>query len=196
MSRNIQFACSLGNLPTIEEKMKKLADAASLYPDIQLVIPYKTAYEALGALIIVQIVSSVKYEVCIYKFKENLAECCYKNNYQGKWKQVQEILELNPNNLIDIIEYINQHYSIEDIYGNLLPLLRKQAKLLKIQPRTSNRSRVRKSQRKRGYNDKGTYRFPHEFHQCWRFTGENPKRIDRRQQISPPRRPNNWWRTE
>lgn len=69
------------------------------------------------------------------------------------------IPENNPYSLPDILEFCLDHFSRDDIYGNMA---RKVAQYIESSPRLFNlrrkKSRVRRPQRKRGYNDKGSRR--------------------------------------
>jgi hypothetical protein len=152
--------------------------------------------EAIASYLIACTLCSTKYEDQLYRFKEKLANTAYKNNYQGKWELLQELLEQSPHYLGIIAKTVTSNFSSEDIYGNLIPLMKKMCKLMKLRRKRNKRIRIRKPQRKRGYNDKGSCRFSHEIHQAWTFTGPNPERLDKRHRISAPTRPQFWRRSE
>lgn len=187
----LQFVSKLDS--KLYEAQNKVAEYTSLYSDTKLRICYTTAYEAIVAyLIAVYVGSSSREEYVLYKFTEEMASRCYKNNYQGKWELVQDFIELQPHTLYNILEFLEDHFSYCDLYGNILPLVEKLAKSLKVGRQRPNNGRVKKPQRRRGYNDKGTLRLNHEHHSLWTWSGPNEERLDRRSKISYPARPVFW----
>lgn len=171
---------------------KKVAECASLYSSPSLRAIYKTPMEAIALLIAVTNLLPARKEYIKYKLKEEMAARCFKNNYQGKWSIVQEFLELKNDYLWQQFELLQQHFSNQDIFGNIIQLTKKIVPTIRIIDYRPDRRPVRKPQRRRGYNDKGTLRFSHERHSAWTWTGENPVRVDRRDKVSAPSRPILW----
>lgn len=113
-----------------------------------------------------------------------IAQRAYNVNYQGRWGEVQRLLEAPIHNPQDFDFYFLQTHDPQELYGNLLRDLARIEKLID-QRRTDRPDRrpVRRRIRRRGYQDKGTRRLPHEFH------GDppvGPEREDRRKLISHP----------
>lgn len=171
---------------------KKVAECASLYSSPSLRATYKTPMEAITLIIAVSDLLPARQEYIKYKLKEEMAARCYKNNYQGKWSIVQEFLELKNDYLYNQFILLQRHFSNQDIFGNILQLVDKIAPTIKLVEDRPNKRPVKRPQRRRGYNDKGTLRFSHERHSAWTWTGENPERIDRRDKVSAPSRPIFW----
>lgn len=176
----------------LEIPRKKVAEYTSLYPDLSMKFPYKSPMEAIAVLSIVGYIIPPRNEYYKYKIKEEMAQRCYNYNYQGKWKIVQELLELSPDYPADILRYLEQHFSPETIFGNIVPMVRKMLLLMKLNKNINRRNKVKKPQRKRGYNDKGTLRFPHEIHRAWTSSYVEHEREDRRDKIKAPNRPILW----
>jgi hypothetical protein len=85
--------------------------------------------------------------------------------------------------------FLREFFSPEDIFGNLVPLMKRLVRGIKVrEPRPPRR--VRKPQRKRGYDDKGSLLLPHEVHSDWSYSGPNPERI--REEHRRPSHPYEW----
>lgn len=151
--------------------------------------------EALGAIIVMSLMTKERDEMSRLKFKEHLAQMCYNYNYEGKWSVVQEVLE-TPTILRNIIGKIADLLSIRELKGNILPLLTsivyKAKSITTDLLRESHKPRVRYPQRKRGYDDKGSLRPVHEIHSCWEHEGPNPEKEDRRTLIVSARNQHYW----
>jgi hypothetical protein len=179
-------------IPDLNNQIVKVAEFTPRCPDPVFKIKYEGAYEALGAILIVSIIIHTREQYLRYEFHEKVAEEAYRNNYQGKWKQVQELLELENMNFNSYFNWFLENFSKEDIYGNIVPLINRIIKTIKVTNRKFRKPRVRYPEYRRGYRDKGTLRFPHEIHSDWTFSGENPYREDRRNSISSPRKQIFW----
>jgi hypothetical protein len=81
---------------------------------------------------------------------------------QAKWKIVRDLLSnYHSKSPAQLLEEVRSTMSNEAWYGNMVPELRRAIRSIKLQRLdysvvTDNRP-VNKSQRKRGYDDKGTY---------------------------------------
>lgn len=102
----------------------------------------------------------------------SLAQKAFQCSYQGIWKEVQDYLEHYQPTPQWFIERYLQDHPPEEFFGNFLPRSEKEIDRIKYKPYFPSRNdlpRVRKTQRRRGYDDKGTLRLPHENH------GEPPR---------------------
>lgn len=111
-----------------------------------------------------------------------LAQKAYLGNYEGEWKTVQFILEQYPQTPKEFLGYFLQNHSPEDFFGNLVKTSRRLIRGIGSKARDPL-GVVRKTQRHRGYRDKGTLRPAH------RPAVEPPlaiERIDRRSKIGHP----------
>lgn len=162
------------NLPSDSVKS---AESPSPCPDSLLVYHPTGAFRtiaAYGALMKMQTgVWQTDQEVKFF------ASLCYKFNYNGKWGTFQEILERTTN--FEEFEVVAREKLGDFTYfGNLLPLVRLYMRT--VQVRKDSKKRVRKPQRKRGYDDKGTLRPSHQ-------RGRNfsqPEKEDRRDYVKHP----------
>lgn len=164
-----------------ESPRENLAKTSTLYSDtpVSLRLQITKPIEGIAA-----------YYLSLY-FKEwntdvlvrSIAYRAYSNNYQGKWKLVQEILEL-PIHTPQEMEEWYKDYNPSEFYGNVLPLSEElEKRVVYKDPRRGNFSKVRRGIRRRGYKDKGSRRLPHEMH------GDPPlpiQREDRRLLVSHP----------
>lgn len=138
----------------------RIAEFQSRHPDTTLTFDFPhftTPLECLGLL-----------GAILYFTKERIWEsekairyvagACYKNQYQGKWEQVQEVLE-NVTDFSDYSSYLLANLlNEEDYYGNLEPLIFRIGLLLEPKAEGEQYGKVRKPVRRRGYRDKGTLR--------------------------------------
>jgi hypothetical protein len=167
---------------------EKIAEITSSCPDSSVRFSCKTPYEYLSTLILLRLALPGRTEYQYYKWAQEVANVCYKNNYQGKWKLVQEFLELEYNYPAGLFEELTKNFNLHDIYGNFIPTLSRVSRTVKIRTGQSRKRKVKRSQRKRGYDDKGTLRLQHERHSAWNWTGPNPERDDKRDNVTAPKR--------
>lgn len=96
-----------------------------------------------------------------------LGQTAYQHKYSGTWEDVQEFLEVPHNSLRPLLaRMFFLGYHERNIMGNILPLALRLSHRLQIRkprdPKTDNRP-VRKKVFRRGYDDKGSLRFPHKW---------------------------------
>lgn len=124
---------------------------------------------AIACLLALPFVTKSRSGALTYAIKEHISKMAYNNRYEGKWNVVQEILELNiPNAINPIVEVICKYHSTNEIFGNIVPLVGTMVRSFYFKKNyisviDDNRP-VRRPQRRRGYNDKGSLRLPHEHH--------------------------------
>jgi hypothetical protein len=108
----------------------------------------------------------------------------YSKNYEGEWANVQFFLEYEGLTAPKFEELYIERYGAHAFYGNFLRETLRNSRSIKVTDRNAVDTRpVKKKQFRRGYNDKGSLRLPHEFH------GERPsaeERIDRRNNVAHP----------
>lgn len=122
------------------------------------------------------------------KIIDHMAQQCYKATYQGDWIIVQEILERRNQSLHSVLSKILEHKDTFFLFGNLLPLADRMVNGIKAREAYVSviwdERPVRKIQRKRGYNDKGTLPDPQKLGiEYYRTISSNP-REDRRTHIA------------
>lgn len=111
-----------------------------------------------------------------------MGQKAYIANYEGEWETVQVILEQYPQTPKEFYNIFLQFHSPEEFFGNLVPRARRLSRGISNKKRDPH-GPVLRSQRHRGYRDKGTLRPPH------RPVVEPPERsakIDRRKKIRHP----------
>lgn len=176
-------------------KSEKIAEYTSSCPDspIRFHIPTRNAREALaGLLIMVTLLPERAGEPKMF-YTDHIARMCYNYNYEGQWTLVQEILEQRTMTPYSIFTTLTENMSREDIYGNLVPLILRLTKLVKLVKVSYDKTRrVKRTQRKRGYDDKGTLRLSHQWLPSEVHLGPNPIRTDRRHKSYTPRTALHW----
>lgn len=126
--------------------------------------------EALAMLFLLDIITPSTQNYCLVEnLRNHIAKLARNNHYSGDWNLVKEFLSnVKPFVHREGIEFCLQNMSESDYYGNFLRTVKRLLFKLKFrQMHTSVESdtrRYKKSQRKRGYDDKGSRRLPHEFH--------------------------------
>lgn len=111
-------------------------------------------------------------DIALARLFQSYFDTARKYYYQGSWSLAQDLAEkfdlrpesLKPDYSQDLIydpiswqEFLSEHFSKDDIYGNLIPMGVKywtNAKIVSIYK--YDRRPVKHSQRKRGYNDRGS----------------------------------------
>jgi len=111
----------------------------------------------------------------------SIGEKCFRSNYQGQWRIVQEFLEQYQQSPIWFLEKFSQFFTTNVLFGNLKKGSERELRFLQRKTEL-RRKKPRKPQRKRGYNDKGTLRPIHQYH------GERPlkEREDLRRRHNHP----------
>lgn len=101
--------------------------------------------------------------LCLNKVLEN----AHKNNYEGKWDLILQIYDLEEDSTFSLTEIfydvLQENMSDDEIFGNLVPLVRRYIKLFNRKDNENklyylqvrDPGKVVKTQRKRGYTDKG-----------------------------------------
>lgn len=125
------------------------------------------------------------------KIREHIAQQCYRNNYSGDWRLVQELLEQRRQDLNSMLMTLMRYKDTFYLFGNLVPLIgeiqnqfRNKLGYLSVE---EDRTPVVKAQRKRGYNDKGTLPDSQKLSIEYYFRVNQEEREDRRLKIKYPR---------
>lgn len=121
-------------------------------------------------------------------FLEEVSNLCYRHRYQGKWRFLHKLSELQDYNLI--VYRLSEVTKGNVFFGTTLRNIEKELSkdqfpvryLEQILPKPNH------PKRKRGYDDKGSRRLPHEVHSDWRHTGPNPYRPDYRNSYKKKKR--------
>lgn len=140
----------------------------------------RNAYESLALLLILSAFADEpwKTEVVI----RTIAQTAFAQRYSGKWRQVQEILELENPTPDSVVLKLLEFMSIDDFFGNLVPRAKVIWRTMKFLDTTQKCNRpVIKPQFRRGYRDKGSRRLPHELHG---LPPSHPPEVDRRHKVS------------
>lgn len=109
-----------------------------------------------------------------FYLRDFLAQRARKHQYKGKWMLVHKLLKLQ--NPILVSDFLLERELQREVFGNFLvagSIALQRLHLLK--PRTG---RPKFPKRKRGYDDHGSARAPHEQRNCQVHSGINPETVD------------------
>lgn len=114
-----------------------------------------------------------------------MAQKAYMAQYEGLWSKVQAMLELETQDFISMTKYFLEHIGTFNDLSNYLT-----GKGVTLKPKyydsVLDKRPVRYPQRKRGYDDKGSRRLPHEYHGEDLVSPDTREREDRRKHIAHP----------
>jgi len=188
----------------VRHKSVRIAEYTSRYPapeDLFWILPSPS--KALDCicqyLAVLFILPGGRNYYSLYCFAEQLAQKAYANRYQGEWEIVQGLIE-QPHYHYNVWEYLRANYSDDDIFGNLVPRVRRYIETLRPGSREQlsrkrQRRKVRKVSFRRGYRDHGTLRS----NDCRARQEANTEvqestheRLDRRGRVFAPRNSHFW----
>lgn len=178
LTTNINQQKKLGKLLSFERK--RIAESPSPCPDSS----YKV-YHPIGALRNIAAYGALLlHQKEAYWFTDKevnyFRSLCYRFNYNGKWKSFQEILETTLN-FEEFESKTIEIFGSHTYWGNIVGLILMYSRTINHE-KTKN-SKVRKPQRKRGYDDHGSLR---PFHQRGRNLPDVSPREDRRGKVKHP----------
>lgn len=113
-------------------------------------------------------------------FIDFVANQCYKYSYQGKWRFLHQLAKLNYFNLI--VYRIVETETPSSFFGNRMKEIIKFTENCPCRFLKQTKPKAKVVQRKRGYNDHGSRKLPHERHSFVTVSGKNPEREDHRTQ--------------
>lgn len=101
--------------------------------------------------------------------RQHIANKAKRYSYQGRWSDVKSYLEtVKPQVLRESLSFLLNIMSLDDFFGNFLPLLKKFWRNIEVKVQRTLASwelpRVKYPKRKRGYDDRGSRSLAHEFH--------------------------------
>lgn len=110
---------------------------------------------------------------------------CYAHNYQGEWRLLHRLVRCQ--SIVLMLLEVQERMSPEDFFGNIFREMQNFQQSPSVRFILQKKGKVVRPQRKRGYNDHGSMRQPHEIHSDWKQTGPNPIREDYRTEYSAKR---------
>jgi len=118
-------------------------------------------------------------------FLDFCANQCYVHAYEGKWRLLHKLARLQSITLM-LLE-VQERMSPEDFFGNIFKEMQQYKRRPSVRFILQKKGKVVQPQRRRGYNDHGSMRQPHEIHSDWKQSGPNPERPDYRIEYSEKR---------
>lgn len=105
---------------------------------------------------------------------------CQRYNYQGMWRNLHKLAKLQH---FELISYrIQEIMSPNAFFGNYFQEIKQFSKNCPCIFSKLNKPKPKTIQRRRGYNDKGSMKLPHERHDFSEVSGANPVKEDYRSQ--------------
>jgi hypothetical protein len=135
-----------------------IAECQSLQPDRYIDFPVLTAWDSLCLIYLLSHVSSLYW--LTDEIHRRIAQKAYQSDYKGEWRTVQEILEQYPQTPEQFYLIFLRYKSPEEFFGNLKKRARRLLYLVRYKRREPS-SHPRRTNRPRGYRDKGTLRPSH-----------------------------------
>ena len=155
---------------TVCQAQHRIADHMSLWPDpsdcFLKMSPSNSAYEAILDIVAMEFVlPGTRWRYPTYEQRERYARLVRQHRREGHWKIV-EVLIQQPQGYYYYVDVLNKNFSPEDIFGNIIPALRRKIASVRCESRKARELRlsrrpVKKPVRRRGYNDKGSLRPSH-----------------------------------
>jgi hypothetical protein len=149
----------------------RIADHMSVYPDpsdlLLVTIPARTALECIVDIWALEYsLPGTRTRHQTFTQRERMARLVQTHRREGHWKVVEELLQ-QPQGLCYYETVLLRHFSPEDIFGNLVPALKKRLSSMRPQSKRSlelrrQRRMVKRPIRRRGYPDHGSLR-PHSY---------------------------------
>lgn len=196
-----RFTSKLRKCPQVYSK--QLSETAAEYSalsqeELKLEKTPQTAQEALVLLLAYYHLLPVDADYLRSIILNKLTRKAKGFDYQGKWKLLREISDLpedEPFDLWSIIHFLSEQYTLDDLFGNLVPAVNRVIKRMigqrKFPVLIKRTSRVQYAQRKRGYSDHGSTTVPHKRGRNIPTSGPNPIKeefVDRYPTTSPTTR--------
>lgn len=155
-------------------RVKQFSDETSPCPDLPMELWVKAEYlssarDAMCLLLLIPlVVPSTRNYALLESLRGHMAKMCSNYGSQGNWKVVQAVLEQTDScSVYQSWSIILDHMSPEDFFGNIVPRMMRLLKVLRYRPLYSSvvgdTRFVRKPQRKRGYDDKGSLSLIHRW---------------------------------
>jgi hypothetical protein len=179
--------------PVRERLHERFAECASPCPDLseRIYMPDEGSLNTLLEVLMVAMYTDVQQGYLRDHLYERVMRKVNRFNSQGRWDLVRQVLQIPLYSEEKTFTFLAKYFSYSDIFGNLVPAMHRLSRAIRIvkwRPST----KVRRSQRKRGYDDKGTLLLPHEVHSAWRHSGPNPERVLHVHR--PPQHPKEWFK--
>lgn len=158
-----------------------IAECQSLQPDRSISFSrIGTSWDALCLIYLLSHVANLYW--LTDEIHGRIAQKAYLSNYEGEWETVQDLLEQNPQTPEQFYEWFLLSHSPEDFFGNLKRRAKRLLHLVRFKKRDPH-GPVRRSNRPRGYRDKGTLR---PYPPLPAGVEEDEPRKDRRKKIGHP----------
>lgn len=177
--------------PVRETLEKRLAECASpcLHLSARFIFPQGGAMVSLLEAILINVYSEWNHGYWRDLALEMIFRKAQHAKFQGKWILVKEYLQEIQNTEEKAYRFLRKYFHTREIFGNLVPLMKRLSKCIRVG--TPAPPRVRKSQRKRGYDDKGTLRPSHKWLPDRIHSGPNPEKTY--EEHRRPQHPSEWY---
>lgn len=158
-----------------------IAECQSLQPDRSISFAFiGSSWDALCLIYLLSHIADLFWFTD--EIHRKIAQKAYLSNYEGGWETVQEALEQNLQTPEQFYKWFLLSHSPEDFFGNVKRKAKQLLNLVRYKKRDPH-GPVRKTNRPRGYRDKGTLR---PSHLTPIGIEETEPRIDRRKRVAHP----------
>lgn len=137
----------------------------------------------LATLLSLDMITPQTDNYCLVEsLRTHIGKMAQNYRYEGRWSDIKDYLQnVKPFHFRDGLYFIISKIGTHAFYGNFIKKMVKAIENIKLrkmyQDVVTDRRPVKKSQRKRGYNDKGSRRLPHEFHGSRPLKPEKPESV-------------------
>jgi hypothetical protein len=170
-------------------RMKWIAELTSSSSDSPIrnfSLKTQGSIEEIAALLAISYVTDERDGFARKQYLEKVAQKGARYNWEGNWKIVKEIIFNKVFTPHTVIQNLLKYYSTNTIFGNLIPIARRLMRTFRIyDPYLQPKGKVKKTQRKRGYDDKGSLRPTHKWRETHYWSGPNPEKVEHGLEIKP-----------
>lgn len=179
LSRLNRFEKGSTKVIGVPPKRNRIAESAPSYSALPNKVTWRTegALDTIASFICLVYQTSERDGYIRMSWTDECLKQAHNKQTEGKWSVVVALARLRNITLKSVLQVLSDHFSDDDIHGNLIPLAGRISRTMKLKKQYQRqRGPVNKPQWKRGYNDKGSLRPDHQKRNFQYYSGPNPER--------------------